>query len=135
MDQRFLLFNAGGDRFALSLHEVAEVMEPQVTFPVPRTPRHFSGLINFHGTLTALVDLADFLGSSSGRGEKVLVLAQKGAQFALKVDGVGSIVTNEAIVGVAAGEDPLTAAVLETVEGRHRLLHCETLLFALEQEL
>jgi purine-binding chemotaxis protein CheW len=135
MTQRFLLFSAGGDRFALNLAGVAEVMEPQQSFPVPRTPRHFSGLINFHGTLTTLIDLACYLGRERCSGGKVLVLAFKGAQFALGVDAVGSIVTREAIVAESPGEDPLTAALLETEEGSYRLLQPETLLFALEQDL
>jgi purine-binding chemotaxis protein CheW len=136
MQERFLLFSAAGDRFALNLQEVAEVMEPQQAFPVPRTPRHFTGLINFHGTLTTLIDLGLYLGGERrSTAGKVLVLELKGAHFALKVDAVRSIVPRDAIVAESPGEDALTAAVLETGEGRFRLLHSESLLFALEQDL
>lgn len=136
MEERFLLFSAAGEQFACNLREVCEVMEPQEWFPVPRAPRHFLGLINFHGTLTALVDLGLYLGRSGGAGAgKVLVLDAKLCALALRVDDVSSIITWESITEEAPDGDPLTAALLETGQGTFRLLRLETLLFAMEQGL
>ena len=136
MPERFLLFSAAGERFAFNLQEISEVMEPQPPFPIPRAPRHFMGLINFHGTLTALVDLGLYLGRDSRvPAGKVLVLDTKQAHLALSVDGVTSIVPREAIIGESPGEDPLTFALLETECGTSRLLRLDTLVFGLEQGL
>jgi purine-binding chemotaxis protein CheW len=135
-EQRFLLFRAAGEGFAFSLQEVAEVMEPQESFPIPRAPQHFAGLINFHGAPTALVDLARYLGwETSEAPGKVLVLDSRLAALALQVEGVHAIVGEEAVLERAPGEDPLTAERLETEQGRFRLLRLDRLLMALEQGL
>jgi purine-binding chemotaxis protein CheW len=135
MQGRLLLFSAAGERFALSLPEVSEVMEPQPFFPVPRAPRHFLGVINFHGTLTALVDLGLYLGRAGGAARKVLVLHGAGAQLALSVEGVRAIVDRASLTGESPGSDPLTAALLQTGEGSFRLLRLQTLLEELERGL
>ena len=136
MAERFLLFDAAGEGFALNLRDISEVLESQESFPVPGAPCHFLGLINFHGEFTALVDLGLFLGRSHRQlPENVLVLDARLAQLALSVDGVRAIVTEREILGEAPGEEPLTAALLDTAYGRVRLLRVDTLLFGLEQGL
>ena len=136
MEERFLLFSAAGEGFAFNLQQVCEVMEPQASFPIPRVPRHFIGLINFHGTLTALVDLGLYLGREVQRAPgKVLVLHAKLASLAIRVDAVNTIIAGEAISERSPGEDPLTAALLETEHGTFRLLRLDALLFGLEQGL
>lgn len=136
MEERFLLFRAAGERFALKLQEVCEVMEIQPSFPLPRAPRHFLGLVNFHGTLTALVDPAIYLGRKGGTGDgKVLVLDSRAAHLALLVDGVESIIPRDAVLEERPGEDHLVSSLLETEEGTFSLLNLDTLVFALEQGL
>jgi purine-binding chemotaxis protein CheW len=137
MEERLVLFTLAGQGFALDLQEVAEVMEPPASFPIPRAPAHFVGLMNFHGTLTALVDLGLFLGNScrpSAQG-KVLVLDTRLASLALWVDGVSAVVAGSTITARTAGTDDLTAELLETGNGPVRLLRVEALLDALEQGL
>ena len=136
MEERFLLFTAAGEGFAFNLREICEVMEPQASFAVPGAPRHFMGLINFHGILTALVDLGLYLGRDHHAPQgNVLVLDTGIAQLALSVEGVRAIVSREAITGESPGETPLTAALLESAYGTSRLLRLETLLSGLEQGL
>jgi purine-binding chemotaxis protein CheW len=135
MEERFLLFSAAGRRFAFNLHEIAEVMEPPRTFPLPRAPRHFLGLLNFHGTLTALVDLPLYLGGQAAGGGKVLVLDTRAAQLALLVDGIDAIVPPEAFLAEHPGDDPLIACYLDTEEASYGLLQLDRLVFALEQGL
>jgi purine-binding chemotaxis protein CheW len=137
MEERLLLFTLKGEGFALNLQEVAEVMEPPASFPIPRAPGHFIGLINFHGTLTALLDLAHFTGrgSRSATQGKVLVLDTRLASLALWVEGVTSVVAGSALLSREPGDDPLTAELLETETGVARLLRVEALLSALEQGL
>ena len=135
--ERLLLFSAAGEEFACNLQEICEVMEPQASYPFAGAPPHYLGLISFHGNLTALVDLALYLGHG-GRSApgKLLVLDTKLAHLALKVDGVRSIISAEAVTGELPGADPLTAALLETASGGNiRLLQLEALLCGLEQGL
>ncbi|HBA87101.1 MAG TPA: chemotaxis protein CheW [Geobacter sp.] len=134
--ERLLIFSAAGEEFALNLQEVCEVMEPQPSYPFAGAPPHYLGLINFHGNLTALVDLGMYLGKG-GRGApgKLLVLDTKLAHLALGVDGVSSIVSGETVTGEAPGEEPLIEARLETAAGTVRLLEVEALLRGLEEGL
>jgi len=137
MAQRLLLFTLADRGYALDLQEVGEVMEPQLSFPIPRAPGHVVGLINFHGALTALVDLGLFLGQgrrTPGQG-KVLVLDPRLASLALWVDGVISVVTGQAVVARMPSQEELVVETLETEQGSFRLLRTETLLDALEEEL
>jgi purine-binding chemotaxis protein CheW len=134
MEERLLLFSLAGHGFALDLQEVAEVMEPQPYYAIPRAPGHFAGLINFHGSLTALVDLGLYLGHGGrhpGQG-KVLVLDTRLASLALWVDGVSAVVSGATLPERRPGEDALTAQLLDTEHGTVRLLRVEPLVSALE---
>lgn len=132
-EERFLLFRAGGSPYALSLQEVSEVMEPQPSFPIPAAPSHFVGLINVHGALTALVDLAGYLGAPTRVGPgKVLVLDTRRSALALGVDGVSAIVTRPP---VPEGEEPQPEDELATPQGTFRRLKLDALLAGLEQGL
>ena len=137
MPERLLLFTLAGRGFALDLQEVAEVMEPPPSFPIPRAPGHFVGLINFHGALTALVDLGLFLQigrHTPGQG-KVLALDPRLASLALWVDGVTAVVACDTVSARAPVEDDPAGQLLETEHGTVRLLRAEDLVCALEQGL
>ena len=97
--QRLLIFYVRGSRFALDLRDVAEVLDPPVSFPVPWAPGYLKGAINFHGSLVTLIDLADFM--NVGPVEPVgniLVLDKRIANLALWVDGVENIVSFDAVL-------------------------------------
>jgi purine-binding chemotaxis protein CheW len=133
-EERILLCTAAGAGFAFNLREICEVMEPQASFPVPGAPGHFMGVINCHGTLTALVDLGLYLGHGKHHPlGNVLVLDTRLAQLALMVDGVCAIVSSSAVTGWSPDDAPQTEALLESSYGTFRLLRLETLLFGLEQ--
>jgi purine-binding chemotaxis protein CheW len=137
MQERLLLFTLAGQGFALDLQEVAEVMEPQPSYPVPRAPGHFLGLINFHSTLTALVDLARYLGLDRRPAPqgKIVVLDPRLASLALAADGVVSVIPGSSVSGRSQGDDPLGCELLTTEFGPFRLLKTEKLLELLEAGL
>lgn len=134
--ERLILFSAGGREYACNLQQICEVMEPQQSYPIAGAPPHYLGLINFHGNLTALVDLPRFLGLAGRPGPgKLLVLDSRLAQLALRVDGVSAIVSAEAVLSEETDDDPLTEAVFQTERGSVRVLHLEALTTLLEQGL
>lgn len=134
--ERLLLFSAGGEEYACNLQQICEVMEPQASFRFAGAPGHYLGLINFHGELTALVDLSLYLGlTARPLPGKLLVLDTKLAHLALKVDAVHSIIGGDAVTGETPGADPLTDALLETARGSVRLINLEALLAGLEEGL
>ena len=131
--ERFLVFTLRGTNYALDLSDVAEVVEPPPVFPVPRAPRHILGVMNFHGALTSILDLANFLGIGVfAPAGKVLVLDSRLANLALWVDGVSSIVSVEAIQNRETGNDAMIAERLQTDAGEINRLSLDWLLQKLE---
>jgi purine-binding chemotaxis protein CheW len=76
---RHVLFRAGGERFALPLDTVREVVIPQPPFArVPRSGAAVRGAMNLRGRVVAVVDLAALMGVgeevlSAGRGQVVIL--------------------------------------------------------------
>lgn len=92
-NQKFLIFTISGRRYAFDLAQVAEVEEPQVTWPIPGAPASYAGAMNFHGTIVAVMDLAAFMGLPQGHGqEKIIVLDAGIAALAFLVEKVERIV-------------------------------------------
>jgi chemotaxis signal transduction protein len=55
--RKYLIFTLAGQRFALDLAQVAEVVEQPATWPIPLAPSCYRGAMNFHGTIVAVMDL------------------------------------------------------------------------------
>jgi purine-binding chemotaxis protein CheW len=101
-DKRHVLFRVAGERFALPLESVREVVTPQPPFArVPRTPEAVRGAMNLRGRVVAVVDLADLVGLSHqpltpGWGQ-VVVLERSWR-------GLGFLI--EAVLGVESLDPP-----------------------------
>ena len=92
-DRKFLIFLMNGQRYAVDLVHVAEVMDSVVSWPIPLAPSCYSGVINFHGAIVAVMDLAVFLGfNSSLILEKIIVLDVNVASLGFWVERVTRIV-------------------------------------------
>jgi len=92
-EHKYLLFTLQGRRYAFDLAQLAEVDEPLPTWPIPGAPPCYSGAMNFHGTIVAVMDLAAFLGFSSNQSlQKVIVLNAGIAALAFLVERVERIV-------------------------------------------
>ena len=92
-DPRHVLFRAGGERFALPLEAVREVVTPQPPFArVPRASEAVRGAMNLRGRVVAVVDLAPLVGLppqglSPGQGQ-VVVLDRDRRALGLLIEGV-----------------------------------------------
>ena len=117
---RHVVLRAGGERFALPLESVREVVVPRPPFArVPRAPAAVRGAMNLRGRVVAVVELATLLGlppESATAAQSHLVLLDRGRR------GVGLLVS--AVLGVEAlppptpdGGDGLVRGV--TVSERH----------------
>ena len=92
-DPRHVLFRAGGERFALPLEAVREVVTPQPPFArVPRTSEAVRGAMNLRGRVVAVVDLAPLVGlppQALGPGQgQVVVLDRDRRALGLLIVGV-----------------------------------------------
>jgi purine-binding chemotaxis protein CheW len=115
---RLILFTVRENRYALNLQDVAEVLNPPVTFPVPWTPAYLSGAMNFHGSLVAVLDLAMFMniGTMAPDGN-ILVLDRSIANLALGVDRVENIVPVDDVLEEDESDDPIVDKLLIMADG------------------
>ncbi len=136
LSDRLLLFTLRDDRYALDLKEVAEVMPPPVIFPVPWAPPCIRGAMNFHGSLVALLDLANFLTTGPlARDGNVLVLDRSIGNFALWVDRVDQIVSTDGVLEEDESMDPIVEKVLIMADGEVKKLAAGKLLERVEEAL
>jgi purine-binding chemotaxis protein CheW len=90
---RHVVFRVAGERFALPLEAVREVVVPQPPFArVPRSPDAVRGVMNLRGRVVAVVDLASLVGLppqplEAGSGQ-VLVLEHGKRALGLLIGGV-----------------------------------------------
>ncbi len=93
--RRFLIFTLRGDRYAMNVSDLSEVMETPPTFPIPKAPKTFLGVMNFHGTPMPVLDLASFLhGEPPENTGRILILDHKKGSLALRIDTVERIISD-----------------------------------------
>jgi purine-binding chemotaxis protein CheW len=108
---RHVVFRVAGERFALPLEAVREVVVPQPPFArVPRAPDAVRGVMNLRGRVVAVVDLAALVGLppqplEAGAGQ-VLILEQGKRALGLLIGGVVGVepLSPPEDVGDAPGE-------------------------------
>jgi len=136
MTGRILIAEAGGGRIALSLEQVAEVLEHTSSFPLPLAPPFLFRAISAKGGLTPVLDTGMFLGrhatSTPGR---ILVMAGDGVNLALHIDRVTDIVPADRVLGEKPSVGEPFAAVLVLPSGEAPLLLTGQLLRMLERSL
>jgi purine-binding chemotaxis protein CheW len=114
VDRRHVLFQVGGERFALPLQAIREVVTPQPPFArVPRTSEAVRGAMNLRGRVVAVVDLAPLVGLAGqrllpGQGQ-VVVLDRERRGLGLLVEGVLGVETLEP--PERGGEGPVVRGV------------------------
>ncbi len=134
--QRLLVFDVSGLRYAVKLEDVAEILEPSPTYPVPRVSPVFLGATNFHGRVVAVLDLAAFFDTGAfTAGGKYVVLNRELTNLALAIGPNVDIVTSDVILEEEESGDPLVGKILVMADGEVNLLETESLLLHLEELL
>ncbi len=90
---RHVVFRVAGERFALPLEAVREVVVPQPPFArVPRASEAVRGVMNLRGRVVAVVDLAPLVGLAAqpleAGGGQVLILEHARRSLGLLIGGV-----------------------------------------------
>jgi purine-binding chemotaxis protein CheW len=87
---QYLTFFASGDRYAIDILDVNEIIEVGQMTRVPMTPDYIRGVINLRGSVVPVVDLCARLGK--GRGEltkrSAIVLVEMASQGERQVLGM-----------------------------------------------
>ncbi len=77
---RHLLFRAAGNRFALPIENVLEVLRPLPVTPVPGVPDWLCGVANIRGDIVTVADLAPLLGlEDDGQRNGLVIVRTEGA--------------------------------------------------------
>ncbi len=110
---RHVVFGVAGERFALPLEAVREVVVPQPPFArVPRSAGAVRGVMNLRGRVVAVVDLAALVGLpaqrlEAGAGQVVILDDGKRALGLL----IGGVVGVEPIAAPAEGAEAVVRGV------------------------
>jgi purine-binding chemotaxis protein CheW len=56
-ERQILIFTVGSEELGLDISCVREVLRPQKTYPIPKTPHFIEGVIHLRGQIVALIDL------------------------------------------------------------------------------
>jgi len=115
---RHVVFRVAGERFALPLGAVREVVLPQPPFArVPRVSEAVRGVMNLRGRVLPVVDLAPLVGLApqplvAGQGQ-VLVLEREKRSLGFLI---GQVIGVEPVSGPFPGDDPVVRGVV-TIKG------------------
>lgn len=135
-ESRYLIFEAGKERYALALGDVIEIMDLPTVYPIPKAPYYYRGMINVHNRPVPVLDMQLKYGSESSEGAaQILVLGGKGANLALLVDRVSDIVSGDFQVEDADEGECGGGKKLVLADDVIKLIDPERLLEMLENEL
>jgi len=116
--RKFLIFSLQGSLYALDLAQVAEVGDPPQMYPIPLAPPYYSGALNFHGDIVAVMSLGVFLGlAGPNKPGKIIVLHQEIASLAFLVDTVVRIVSEMEVSFNSPSGGSFAAASLGLADG------------------
>ena len=128
---RYLLVEAGAQRFAWELTLIREIVTVRAVTRLPGAPAWVLGLVNLRGTVLTVVDLATRLALRGSGAGSVVVLEVDGRTLGVRVDAVLSVVAArdtivEPVDGARAA-DGLVAGMVRLAEGSAALVDAAAL--------
>ena len=132
-NRKFLIFSLQASLYALDIAQVAEVDDPPQLWPIPLAPPCYSGALNFHGDIIAVMNLSLFLGRDGpAKPGKIIVLRQEVASLAFLVDTVVRIVSEDEAIFTPPPDTGFAAATLGLFDGEAIQLDLDALVHAAE---
>lgn len=93
--EKLLIFDLAREKYAIPIHEIAQIIELPPTTPIPNAPDFLHGILSLRGKIIAVIDVGVRLGlrhQAPREGRKVVVLDMGADQFGLLVDGIDQVV-------------------------------------------
>ncbi|HWQ67564.1 MAG TPA: chemotaxis protein CheW [Methanospirillum sp.] len=115
-------FELSGERYAIDITMVREVVEMLPITPLPKTPPYVVGIINLRGEVTHIIDLAMLLGEQGRKermGQKIIIIPSdvtKGEHVGIIVDNVQSVTEVQGRSVTSLGED-INAQIKTHIKG------------------
>ncbi len=112
---RLLFFRSAGERFALDVAYVREIIPAQAVTPVPFVPPAVAGVINHRGTIYTLISFARLAGLGVDQGGTVVLLRLPEMSVGVAIDAVEGIerVSGRLLHTNAEGAHPPTVPFLQ----------------------
>jgi purine-binding chemotaxis protein CheW len=132
-NRKFLIFSLLGSQYALDLAQVAEVGDRPQMSPIPMAPACYSGALNFHGDIVAVMNLGLFLGlTGCDQPGKIVVLHRDVASLAFLVDTIVGIVSEGEVYFSKPPDSGFAAATLKLSGGEAILFDLDALVHEAE---
>jgi len=126
--KKYLIVALQSSLYAFDLAQVAEVNDPQPTWPIPLTPPCYKGALNFHGDILPVIDLPLLLGlPECSLPGKLVVIHKDIASIGFLVDRVVKIVPETEIISEKEPENNSTDSVFSLPDGEITRLNLESL--------
>lgn len=93
--ERLLIFDLSGEKYAVPIHDIAQIIETPPTTPIPNAPHFLFGILSLRGKIVSVIDVAARLGirrQAAGGQSKVVVLDLGPDQIGLLVDNIDQVV-------------------------------------------
>jgi purine-binding chemotaxis protein CheW len=134
--RKYMIFSVGGERYAVPLSHVKEVIGLTKITPVPNKPSYFKGLVNLRGQIVAAFDLKARLKIAVKANAEIplrrpcmIITEQENSFYGAIVDDVTEVISldeesfdrtleidskeNDGVVGVAKTPDNKLTLVLD----------------------
>lgn len=93
--EKLLIFRLDRQKYAIPIHDVAQIIEERAATPVPSAPPFLKGIISLRGRIVTVVDVAGRLGLKEARakeGRKLIILDVGTDHYGLLVDAIERLV-------------------------------------------
>ena len=96
-DIQVVIFEAGGQEFALEISQVDRILRYQVPSPVPSAPAFLEGVLPYGDGIVPVVDLRTRLGAPATRREetRVMIVTLDGQRVGMIVDAVREVLRTD----------------------------------------
>ncbi len=123
---RLLFFRSAGERFALDVAYVREIIPRQTVTPVPFVPPTVAGIINHRGTIYTLIRFSRLAGLGKGKDDTIALLRLPEMAVGIAIDAVEGIerVPGRLLHTTTEGAQPPTVPFLRRAsDPAGRLVH------------
>src|SRR5689334_6320296 len=132
---RYMLFSAGGLRYAVNVDYLDEISELLPEYPIPQSPRFLRGVVNIHGKLAVVFDLSMYVGTGPvKKGCNLLLLKMPETSLSIVVEQMERMISGDEIVSFEQGPGA-SATTLILSDGKAELLDPEKLVDSMEKSL
>ncbi len=93
--EKLLIFDLESEKYAIPIHDIAQIIETPPTTPIPNSPDFLYGILSLRGKIVSIIDVSARLGlkrGPGGRQGKIVVLDMGADQFGLLVDDIDQVV-------------------------------------------